>query len=465
MQYELRMLSPLHIGCGEEYNGLYYLVDNGTLYYFEPEAVFGAIGQNAALRFAGWIAERSGQLDAVQAKIREARGDRDKARHYREQEKVISKGFTLKAFLQELSLDHATIHPQAAYQVEVPRIFWADQKIVACIKQAVKPYIPGSEIKGAIRTAVLYNRLLNDAKLQSFLKDRLAKFQAAFQSNIDEVANKPHPDKKIKRKLNEEVAKIEAEFQARALRTQNDAKFDLLKFLAIGDSELLDPATSIKVAAARPVNASRPFTINNEYLKPGLQVSLPGTGLEGEHSRTVRLRNMAEDAETRFRNTVENFLAFCHAFSSDLLNTEKKYFRNAGNSAVVRHLAEIESQNTSESPVLRLGKDEGFFSMTMGMAIKKLWPDLYEQALIHATTGKSYDDDNGGLLPKTRKLVQWERDTELTAGWVKLIPPGIGRESVSEKETSGTFQKNGGRNQDKLPDVSALLHKFGKKRR
>lgn len=249
------------------------------------------------------------------------------------------------------------------------------------------------------------------------------------------------------------------------MRTQNDAKFDLLKFLAIGDSELLNPSTSIKVAAAKPVNISRSFTINYEYLKPGLLVSLPGTGLEQEDSRKIKLQHMGENGEMKFKDTVENFLACCHAFSADLLQTEKEYFRNQSQTNVVDHLSEIEKQNTPASPVLRIGKDEGFFSLTMGMAIKKLWPDLYEQALIHATTGKSYDDDHGGLLPKTRKLVQWEKGKELTSGWIKLIPPGNGKRNISAKETSGATRGSSGQKSDTPLDFSGLHQKFSKKGR
>lgn len=460
MQYQLKILSPLHIGCGEEYNGLSYLSRNGTLCYFEPEKIFAAIGQKEALRFATWIAEKSRQLESLEQRIKQER-DFNKKKPYKDEKNKLVREFTLRTYLQNLRVNFAEVSSKATYEVAAPSNFWADQRVFPCIKQAARPYVPGSEIKGAIRTAVLYNRLLKDASLQKFLEAELNKFLDNSQSDIEQVANQQRPDRRQKTKLNKAVARIEDSFQTKGLRTQNDAKFDLLKFLAVGDSELLDSAVSIKVAFSKPVNVSRPFSINYEYLKPDLMLTLPGTGLEDEKSRKVKLANMSADGEARFRDTVENFLACCHAFATDLLQTEKEYFRLQGKTGVVAHLSEIEKQNTPDSPVLRIGKDEGFFSLTMGMAIKKLWPDLYENALIHATTGKSYDDQHGGLLPKTRKLVQWEKDIELTAGWVKLIPPS----AHSPKTLHGKAASRKSNEPIAPLDVSGLLEKFGKKGR
>ncbi|OKY76861.1 MAG: type III-A CRISPR-associated RAMP protein Csm5 [Desulfobulbaceae bacterium DB1] len=460
MQYQLKILSPLHIGCGEEYNGLSYLADKGKLFYFEPDRIFAAIGQKEALRFATWIAEKSRELEVAEQRIKREK-EYNKKKHLKDEKKKLLREFTLKKYLQNLRFNFTELLSRATYEVTAPSNFWADQTIIPCIKQAARPYVPGSEIKGAIRTAVLYTRLLNDASLQEFLEAELKKFLADSQTDIKQVANQQRPDRRQKTKLNKAVARIEGSFQAKALRTKNDAKFDLLKFLAVGDSELLDSVVSIKVASSKPVNVSRPFTINYEYLKPDLMLSLPGTGLEDEKSRKVKLAKMAADGEARFKDTVENFLACCHAFASDLLQTEKEYFRLQGKTGVVAHLSEIEKQNTPDSPVLRIGKDEGFFSLTMGMAIKKLWPDLYKNALIHATTGKSYDDQHGGLLPKTRKLVQWANNTELTAGWVKLMPPGTHNRETPQKKAETRKSKES----NSPLDVSSLLEKFGKKGR
>ena len=122
------------------------------------------------------------------------------------------------------------------------------------------------------------------------------------------------------------------------------------------------------------------------------------------------------DRQKQIVSGMDVILDYCFRFSSDLLQEEIQYFNDYHKDNIAAHLEEIKSQNSKESPVIRIGKDEGFNSLTVGMAIKKMAPDLYKNVLIHATKGKSYESG----FPKSRKIIQWN-GKELTAGWVQLL--------------------------------------------
>lgn len=329
------------------------------------------------------------------------------------------------------------------------------------------PYIPGSELKGAIRTALLYNAIQDDQHIQSWLESELKNFQKRNDDNIRLVANerdlrKPCPNNqrqklsKLKEWLSKEIARLSAQLEGRVLCCKPDAKYDVMKFLQIGDSELINSTAALSAGPAKPFNISGfQFTIFYELLRPSFVVPLTSFKLEADHSRHKKLKEMEFTASHKqLMSGLDKVLAYCHRFSSDLLQEEIDFFNKHGKHSVVEHLKVIRNVNTPESPVLRIGKDEGFTSLTVGLAVKKLMPELYETVLIHATKNKSYDSKHGGPFPKSRKLVHWE-GKELTAGWVQLIADAKGEEG-SREERAEESPKQGGQDPAAPIDLSVL---------
>lgn len=126
------------------------------------------------------------------------------------------------------------------------------------------PYIPGSSLKGAIRTALLGSRILNNATDYKALQKR------AFISN-DIVNGRPN-----KKYLNQEGKKIE-EVGFRTLgKTEktSDAKNDELKGLLISDSKPLElnNLTLCQKTDIRLDGKKNSLNILRECLKPGTMV-------------------------------------------------------------------------------------------------------------------------------------------------------------------------------------------------
>lgn len=442
MGYKLKILSPVHIGCGEQYSGLNFILDGNKVFVIEPETVMKLLGPKNGLAFAEWLeknADNITKLDTMHREEKRRDSNSDATKKLSRELRTNKQNFTLKKFFELnrlVALEQ--LKENSAYSITSLNGLNNDSDICPFIKQMKKPYIPGTEIKGAIRTAILYCALQDDEKIQQWLEWSLNRMlveavekrqgPATFQDYINTVKNQQSPDTRKKIKLVERVKNIESELQDKVFNSMTDrpdAKYDVMKFLNVGDSNLLDIGTTLSVSYVEPFNIKNRFKVFYEYLRPELQIPLTSFMLESVHgldkSRNTKLDKMRfSETHKKMVSNMDTVLTKCHRFAADLLKEEIAYYQQHGKTDIVRNLQEIEKQNTIESPVLRIGKDEGYSSLTVGLAVKKLMPELYENVLIHATKNKSYDSDHGGPFPKSRKIVHWNGQ-ELTAGWVKLI--------------------------------------------
>ncbi len=443
MGYKLKILSPVHIGCGEQMNGLNFILDNKKIYVVEPEAIIELLGHKKSQEFAHWMDSNSNEIARLDAEYREERNrdfKSEKTKTVRKSLNIKKQNFTLTGLLNESKwLSFEQLKRKAAYSISIQDGIFRDSEIAVFVKQTLQPYIPGSEIKGAIRTAVLYCTFADDSNMQNWFKDTIENFRdepaetkkksviATYGDYINAVKNQKRPDLRKKNKLAERFGKITLDLQMKVMNLsaeKADAKYDIMKFFQVGDSELLR-VNDLVVAKAEPFNMAYKFPIICEYLRPNILVSLTSFKLEEENSRFKKMDLMGfTNRHKQLIKELDPVLSRCHRFTADLLDEEIEYFKHHGKGDVVDHLQEIKKENTVQSPVFRIGKDEGYTSLTIGLAIKRLMPDLYENVLIHATKNKSYDSSVTGddfYFPKSRKIVHWD-GKYLTPGWVKLVP-------------------------------------------
>lgn len=437
MGYKLKVLSPVHIGCGEQYNAVSYLLDKRTkpnrIYVLNEQVIFNSLNAAQKNKFINWVEnERYPNLFKF---LKDILGDNKFSLNNQIAAKAL---YSIPCLTDEMLRD-----------------------INVFIKQMLKPYIPGTEIKGAIRTAMLYCAMLDYQEIQNWLQSQLNNFLSEYQQDIKLVANKKNLDVRengkklsdIKKELTDQIHKIEKNLQNIffSINGNSDAKYDILKFLQIGDSELIS-TDNLAVSYVEPFNISRKFKIFYEFLCPDSELMLTSFKLEDEKSKNVKTEKMNLSKDKRdIISSIKTILEKCKRFSDDLLDEEISYYTDHGKDNIVEHLKKIKEQNTKDSPVIRIGKDEGYLSLTVGLAVKKFNKNLYENVLIHTTKNKSYDSNHGGLFPKSRKIVCWDGQ-ELTTGWVKLIPN-------SQSDTNTFIQKNDDLNKqnNNSPDISSLL--------
>jgi len=417
----LKIITPVHIGSGHKYGGLEYLREDkpggqAVVHRISPETLLNVLGSDY-LRFSDWLEGKLQELTAIE-------DDRQRKRKRTEL-------MHLRKFCQDSNIPPTSFFGSSVYQIAAPSNLYPDLEVSEFPKQGAFPYVPGSEVKGAIRTAVLYELLQRDAASKQWLINKIKSF-GEDRSNkrlIADLGNKSYLDwgkRKQKGQLTVAMGKIEEELQKRLVRTKgqggsDDAQYDLLKFLQVGDSLPFDMATYMQICPVRAINTSKNVKLWQEILVPDIELVLTDlqiimrkpADLDKQHFSALQQTYIQEDEGAAI-------LAACHKFANDLLIEEKSFFQQRSPN-IVHLIDKLSELNIPKAPLLRLGMGQGYLSVTINLLLKNDPKNhsLYDQILIHATRNISYDQSHGGPLPKTRRLVQY-RGQDWPLGWVQL---------------------------------------------
>lgn len=397
MKLQIKTLSPIHIGNGEKYNGLSYVED----IFSTPKKVFivdfdkikRLLNQKDLEVFMNWVVSEDHPSWFKFCKF-----GLSKPQLQNEFKKVPI--YSLNNYSAERNL----------------------RDIDCFIKQNNKPYIPGTEIKGAIRTAVAYKLVQQNDKWNWLIKE-IENFRSKHKQKLQQIAGeKGKWVNEIKKNLVSEMGKIEEELQNKLFRAENkdDAKYDFLKLLHIADSELKEPSESLFVSSIKVANTKKidrqgnqtDIILFQELCKKDQIFTCQGFKLD--NNRTILDKLGFNNEQKWIVSDVKNLFQCCYEFSNRLLDEELAYPHYP--KSVKDKLTVIKNENKPDSPVIRIGKNEGYLSLTMGLLVKDKDKTLYENVLCHATKNTSYT----GSFPKTRRVVSLGNNDADTCGWVKL---------------------------------------------
>lgn len=159
--YYTRILSPVHVGCDEVYEPMGFVVDENTctLTAFDPLEFFRHLGQQDKDRLTAIC--RKGSLESIMELYKFMRNKR-----FDGYVLDVCRGF-VEHYKKSLS---ASIKDSKKIQQELNNFTIARTAFSPITQQ---PYIPGSAIKGALRTAYL-NQLAVGESVPYDLKDRKA---------------------------------------------------------------------------------------------------------------------------------------------------------------------------------------------------------------------------------------------------------------------------------------------------
>ena len=137
----LTPLSPIHIGCGEDFEPTNYVIDDGVLYGFDPSrAVLTEVQKSKLMEAAN-----KASLQAIQ------RFFKDNAQMFKAQADVLMPVSTGVAQAYEQKIGRAA-NIESSGNTVFNQLFIERTSYTGRLRQ---PYIPGSSFKGAIRTAIL----------------------------------------------------------------------------------------------------------------------------------------------------------------------------------------------------------------------------------------------------------------------------------------------------------------------
>lgn len=267
-----------------------------------------------------------------------------------------------------------------------------NQDIGEIIKTLNKAYIPGSSIKGAIKTAILYNSLdFNDIKW--------------FMGKFDK---RNSSDSRL----------INSIFSS---RRGNAAQSSIMKFLRVSDST---SAKKVSVYDVFSVMAKTPFS-NKKYSR-GKRVVITyletidkGNGLKFNLSTNFnkQIYRALGINDKKYLIDLDYIRESIYKFSKEYINHELEFAEEYDISYLSEFYKKQEKLNTPDKPLLKIGGGSGFLATTIGLKIREY--DMYNgtyffKKVKNITKGKSYPY----CFPKSRKVTF---KGKYPLGWVQLI--------------------------------------------
>jgi CRISPR-associated protein Csm5 len=399
----VRILSPVVIGTGEKCNTLGFVTDDGKVLVVDERKFFAALSEPQRERFLSWIEPLVGNLAYIRQQIQRAGRNQALRQQLGRQRREAESNLSLKKFLQEtlqMSQPAQWLRSVQALRYEVAAVTPPNryEGFTLCLKTPDhRPYIPGSELKGAIRTAVLAKMLNDDVNLLRQLAQNLRPSMTKGQMNALWQGNEW--------------------LLLRRNQNDRDAHNDLFRGIAISDSEPL-PTDALRIYAAKRLNMSRDVTVFVEAIAPNsetkvtLSVACPDRWLQA-----IGLTDKAGWLD---------WAKLAHALyehSNAILDFIAKKFPAREFPQVHAKAQKLKEKNKPDEPLVCLGWGQGFLSITMTEPLRQKFPTAYEtlrQAMAQAI--RQYERTKQNNFPKTiwAALDANSQPSDLF-GWVQLI--------------------------------------------
>jgi len=377
--YRLEILSPTHIGSGQEYGAFDGVFQNGRWYLIDLKKVL----------------ERSKEDPTNLANA------------------LMQSGFNWASWLQQRNISPAQVCSYSVACTQNP----GATKIRACIRDPFwRPYIPGSTLKGAIRTAVLEGLLIDEPR---------QKRQQWARRAVQRDQHGKYPDRRYVARNTLERDLLIGKVPNRA----NESNYDLLRALHIGDSEPIDPEQAqIGLAWVHTLRngqlvqkraGGEEYKMFLEWLPVGVQthltIRLDERLLQGDYPQHLgfaekqvkALREFADACNKRARSMIEHEGEFYETYG---LPAIAKFYQTLGN-----RLQQIEAQGGF---LLNIGWGGGWEMKTVTNPLTVDLDEEYERIRQTYNLGRRGSD----VFPKTRRLAYRQSQPFAPLGWVALIP-------------------------------------------
>ncbi len=264
MKLRLKTQTPLHVGNGDSLYALDYVIDSSKkMYYRISQAQFLDFiqgNEDLILAYAAWIEKTTQEINELEDKDKRERKKPKQERNmdYNQQLSQLRRDFNLLAFAKEQGKE-STFLDYLHKKESILKVRFQDNpkhQIRGHIKTANNHlYLPATSLKGAIRTALLYQWLTNytePGKVAELVRAELndlrqtyKELEIKFSSRELEKRKRSVTEKKkqhFDRKLQQQCFYCAVEQKDRRGKLQtvyDDEKFDLFKLLLVSDGHLV----------------------------------------------------------------------------------------------------------------------------------------------------------------------------------------------------------------------------------
>ena len=349
----LETLSPIHIGSGEKYSSSEFFNNSGRIFRLDPNKIYSILNQK----------------------------DKDIFLDYLE-----NPNFRLEDFLKGKDIP---ISELKLYSLKHNGS--APNEITEHIKTGFNGYVPGSSLKGAIRTAILI-AFMGDNEVKQIGK-------------IFKIKNFRQRNDKIK------------DFVDKFLSSggKKSSYSDLMRFVQISD---FIPVKDLCVYNIQSLEAEgnkwKWYQRNGRVVQTYLETIMAGERLEGDIHFTYN-KQMHKSLGLKGKKDIIDIMEIkrlIHSFSNANINHEIAFSQRYEIDFLLEFYKKLKKINTEDSPVIKLGQGSGYLATTIGLELKNN-PDVFEEVR-KSLRGRSYSFE----FPKTRRIVMEER---MPLGWCRII--------------------------------------------
>ena len=237
MKLKLKTLTPVHVSTGNDLEALDYIQSKDVIYRIHLDKaleIITAEHPDTPEKFAGWIDSKLFGME---------RADNRGYEPANKTQSLIRQGTDLRHFceskLRDNSLVHKIIEGATLYKAEAPYGLDGKIRINEQIKDSSSmPYIPGSSLKGAIKTAL-------SASAWEKCSDRE-------RENILGMCRKTGKNNKVSYK-DDNLLKFLFSCETTGREKADPARFSIMRFFRFSDAHLVRDAESVNLEVY-PVN-------------------------------------------------------------------------------------------------------------------------------------------------------------------------------------------------------------------
>ena len=477
MDMTLRTLSPVHIGSGNNIEPFDYVARNGTYSRVNFEAFVERLfdlNPDHITRLSTWITETAERIDELD---RQSKRDRNRRREFQNELNGVRRNFTLSHFAENqihardlsnrLMTDDDLTHYRCA--INTDRQYQLKEQIKTANHEL---YIPGSSLKGALRTALAF-AVLTEA--DEGFKYRLKNHLSRYPNEARQLKAKRYfrDLNRLETNLGQEIeqAVFRCGAQNRGRTSFSEIHFDLMRGLRVSDTFDTDAQLAVLMAntflrqvdrsnrrGTPRLNAQAPVLL--EALLPQstfsvrLNVDLDFVrhaqpGAKGEwielDERFERLFGFSRaelqtmDNATASSRALERILQVCQMFSSEIIKEEVRWAEQFEQNDTRRILSFYNGLRALSGCVpVRLGWGSHFMSTTVVLALRndpvlgEVMTDIvraFEVDLIWNMKGKAGNPRTRTVrldtFPRSRRMATLGRSAGAPFGWVALSDPAV----------------------------------------
>ena len=295
------------------------------------------------------------------------------------------------------------------------------------INSSGRSFIPGSSIKGAIRTAVFYYWLKNDNIGKSYLMKLIDKVSELYQektaleekkenerldefeiNRLNNLSKESFINKELSKELNE------------SLLFGNNKSFEFRNLL-ISDSDFIDKNNSIVLNSIRYniINPKEGIPVWNLCIDKDTNTNI---------LMTIRDNFNNQALKSYFNSTISKLYECINSFSKDILEFEINIFNELNNEEVknslsgvieyYEYLKKIINNSNNQYCIMRLGAGKTYYDNSIGLLIYNYNKEIFERFISFLKIKKeSVNTDN--YFPVTRSF--YEKDAAFyPPGWIAM---------------------------------------------